>query len=116
MQNRQIRGKETQLLLQPLGALAVGGQQQGEALCSAGSLGNGQAQGGTGQIAPVLFTCRGREKRKTQNGHGRLSSKRCDKVDNCSGVKGRLSVADYPGRGENHGATGAHCSGVDSAA
>src|SRR3546814_8488291 len=67
MQHGQIRGEETQLLFEPLGALAVGGQQQGKALCSAGSLGDGQAQGGTGQVAPVLFTCRGREKRETQN-------------------------------------------------
>ncbi len=63
VQHRQIGGEEAQLLLQPLGALAVGGEQQGKALGCAGSLGNGQAQGGTGQVAPVLFTCRGREKR-----------------------------------------------------
>ena len=61
MQHRQIRGEEAQLLLQPSGTLAVGGEQQGKALGCAGSLGNGQAQGGTGQVAPVLFTCRGRE-------------------------------------------------------
>jgi hypothetical protein len=63
MQHRQIRGEEAQLLLQPFGALAVGGQQQGKALGCAGGLGDGQAQGGTGQVAPVLFTCRGRELR-----------------------------------------------------
>ena len=50
-------------LLQPFGTLAVGGQKQREALGSAGSLGNRQAQGGTGEVAPVLFTCRSREKR-----------------------------------------------------
>ncbi|MNI23582.1 hypothetical protein D3C73_771760 [compost metagenome] len=63
VQYGQIRGEETQLLFQPFGTLAVGGQQQGKALGSAGGLGDGQAQGGTGQVAPVLFTCRGREKR-----------------------------------------------------
>ncbi|MCY1176527.1 hypothetical protein D9M73_168020 [compost metagenome] len=63
VQYGQIRGEESQLLFQPFGTLAVGGQQQGKALGSAGGLGDGQAQGGTGQIAPVLFTCRGREKR-----------------------------------------------------
>ncbi len=55
--------KKLQLLLQPFGALAVGGQQQGEALGRAGGLGDGQAQGGTGQVAPVLFACRGRQVR-----------------------------------------------------
>ena len=61
MQYRQVRGKESQFLLKTLGALAVSGQEQGEAPGGAGSLGNREAQGGTGQIAPVLFTCRGRE-------------------------------------------------------
>jgi len=41
--------------------LAVSRQEQGEALGSAGSFGNGEAQGSTGQIAPVLFSCLGRE-------------------------------------------------------
>ena len=30
-----------------------------------------------------------------QDGHGRLSSKRCDKVDNCNGPRGWLSVAVF---------------------
>jgi hypothetical protein len=50
-------------LFKTLGALAVSGQQQGKTLCSAGSLGNREAEGSTGQIAPVLFTCRSREYR-----------------------------------------------------
>ena len=61
MQHRQVGGKEPQFLLKAFGALAVGGQEQGEAPGGAGGLGNREAQGGTGQIAPVLFTCRGRE-------------------------------------------------------
>jgi len=48
-------------LLKAFSALAVGGQEQGEALGGAGSLGNREAQGSTGQVAPVLFTCRSRE-------------------------------------------------------
>ncbi|MNF51670.1 hypothetical protein D3C84_329940 [compost metagenome] len=55
MQYVQVRGEEAELLLQAFGGLAVGGQQQCEALAGAGRFGNGQAQGGTGQIAPVLL-------------------------------------------------------------
>ena len=61
MQDGQLGCKEPQLLLKAFGALAVGGQEQGEALGGAGSLGNGEAQGGTGQVAPVLFACRSRK-------------------------------------------------------
>ena len=61
MQHRQLGRKEPQLLLKAFGTLAVGGQEQGEAPGGAGGLGNREAQGSTGQIAPVLFTCRGRE-------------------------------------------------------
>ncbi len=63
VQNRQRRRKKLQFLLEPLGALAVGGQEQGEALGRAGGFGNGQAQCGTGKIAPVLFACSGRKMR-----------------------------------------------------
>ncbi|MNQ45850.1 hypothetical protein D3C85_596460 [compost metagenome] len=72
VQHRQVGGEEAQFLLQALGALAVGGQQQGEALRGSGGLGDGQALGGAGQIAPVLFAGSGRQARKTQYGHGRL--------------------------------------------
>ena len=61
MQYGQVGGKEPQFLLKAFGALAVGGQEQGEALGGAGSFGDCEAQGGTGQVAPVLFTCSGRE-------------------------------------------------------
>ncbi len=63
VQNRQRGREELQFLFQPLGTLAVGGQKQGEALGSAGSLGDCQAQCGTGKIAPVVFACSGRKKR-----------------------------------------------------
>ena len=66
-QHRQFRRKEAQFLLQAVGGLAVGGQQQGEATGGAGGLGDGQAQGGTGQVAPGLFAGRGRHVRKAQN-------------------------------------------------
>jgi hypothetical protein len=63
MQHRQIKSEEAQPLLQPPGALTTNDKQQSKALGYANSLGDGQTQGGTGQIAPVLFTCRGRELR-----------------------------------------------------
>ncbi|MNT98451.1 hypothetical protein D3C72_2410370 [compost metagenome] len=62
-QYRQLRRKKTQLLLEPVSALAVGGQQQGEAFGGAGSFGDGQAQGGARQVAPGLFTGSGRQVR-----------------------------------------------------
>src|SRR3990167_1935398 len=71
MQNRQLGGEEAQLLLQALGVLAVGCQQQGKTLGSAGSFGNRQAQCGTGQVAPVLFPGAGGQGRKAQYGYGR---------------------------------------------
>ncbi|MCY1518552.1 hypothetical protein D9M68_532730 [compost metagenome] len=76
VQHRQVRRKEAQLLLQALGALAVGGQQQGEALGGAGGLGDGEGLGGAGQVAPVLPAGTGRQGRKTQYGHGQRGSGR----------------------------------------
>lgn len=66
-QHRQVRGEEAQLLLQTVGGLAVGCQQQGEAASAGGGLGDGKAEGGTGQVAPGLFAGRGRHVRKAQN-------------------------------------------------
>ncbi|MNF88120.1 hypothetical protein D3C84_706060 [compost metagenome] len=66
----QVRGEEAELLLQAFGGLAVGGQQQCEALAGAGRFGNGQAQGGTGQVAPVLFAGGGGQGREAQYGRG----------------------------------------------
>ena len=62
-QHRQVWGKEAQLLFQTVGGLAVGRQQQGEAASAAGGLGDGKAEGGTGQVAPGLFAGRGRHLR-----------------------------------------------------
>ncbi|MNO97438.1 hypothetical protein D3C76_891470 [compost metagenome] len=62
-QHGQVRGKEAQLLLQTVGGLAVGRQQQGEAASAAGGFGDGKAEGGTGQVAPGLFAGRGRHLR-----------------------------------------------------
>ena len=62
-QHRQVRGEEAQLLLQTVGGLAVGCQQQGEAASVAGGLGDGKAEGGTGQVTPGLFAGRGRHVR-----------------------------------------------------
>ncbi|MNJ61408.1 hypothetical protein D3C77_571930 [compost metagenome] len=72
MQNRQGWREERQFFLEAFGALAVGGQQQGEAFGLAGRLGDGQGQRGPGQVAPVLFARRGGQGRKTQYRHGRL--------------------------------------------
>ena len=74
VQYRQVRGKESQLFLQAFGALAVGRQQQGEALGAAGGFGNRQAQRGAGQVAPVLFAAGGGKFGQVQYGHGRHGS------------------------------------------
>ncbi len=70
MQYRQVGGEEPQFLFQAFGILAVGGQQQGEALGGTGGLGDSQAQRGTGEVAPVLLAGAGRQAGKTQYGHG----------------------------------------------
>ncbi|MCY1352807.1 hypothetical protein D9M69_391260 [compost metagenome] len=66
----QVRGEEAELLLQAFGGLAVGGEQQREALAGACRLGNGKAQGGTGQVAPVLLAGDGGQGREAQYGRG----------------------------------------------
>ncbi|MNN21832.1 hypothetical protein D3C81_1351670 [compost metagenome] len=71
MQYGKVRGEEAQLLLQTLGALAVGGQQQGETLGRAGGFGDGEAQRGAWQIAPGLLAGGGGQLGNTQYGHGR---------------------------------------------
>ncbi|MCY1423720.1 hypothetical protein D9M71_394430 [compost metagenome] len=76
MQDVQLRGEEAQFLFQALGGLAVGGQQQGETLAGAGGLGDGQAQGGAGQVAPLLLAGGGGKRRKAQYGHGQGGSGR----------------------------------------
>jgi len=63
MQHRKIGGEKLQFLFHSLGALAVGGQKQGEAFRGARSLGDGQTKSGTGQVAPMLFACGGRKNR-----------------------------------------------------
>src|SRR3546814_6856570 len=55
MQHGQIRGEETQLMLEQLGDVAVGVKKQGKALCSAGSIVDGQDQGGPEQVAPEVL-------------------------------------------------------------
>ncbi len=69
MQHRQLGGEEGEFFLEALGALAVGGEKKGEALCAAGGLGDGQAQRGSGKIAPGLLAAGGRHGRKAQYGH-----------------------------------------------
>ncbi len=73
VQHREIRGEEGQFFLQAFGALAALGQYQREAACAVGRFGYRQGEGGTGQVAPLLFAGAGRQRRKTQYGHGRLA-------------------------------------------
>ena len=103
MQYRQVGGEEPQFLFQAFGILAVGGQQQGEALGGTGGLGDSQAQRGTGEVAPVLLAGAGRQAGKTQYGHGQLGSGRefdppdCNFPDCWMSVFRLLQIAE-PGR------------------